>query len=1076
MGRLRLQLALFLALALAAAVLGTRVARRLEAGGGLRVELARVRPTALSEHTLARFGALQERVIATYYVSPPAKMPAEMRRMELEVTDLLAALHARFPERFDYQVVDPEQDLAGFSARQRVSPFQVRSVTRDAWDERTVWSTLVLSAGARPEARLAGLKPEHLPYLQDLLTAWLDQLSAPRAPRIALAAPAGFEELAEALAESGTLTRVALDEGAPLPACDVLFWLRPARVDGAVLRALERLLANGTSVIVAGEAVEPLETVREGIPNVAFRPRTSALAELAAHFGLGLEPELVLDPTSEELEFAGAKVLAPHWLRCIAPNQDFHRFADQPNGTLLFRAPCAFVPVPERLRELGWNATVLATSSDGAWRGTPFADERALSTLARDESRALPKQALLVDLAHDEPGRGELVFAGAATPFEDGFLHREHVAHGRLLDVLLRETTSPERLVFAAVERAAPAPLPPLSAAQRLAWRAFGVALPLVLLVLVLHGRGLARGLGGLAERAASSTRRVAAPALALGAVLVVVRATQAADVAIDWTSVGSNSLAPETRAIAARSAALGSVSARLYVSERARLPPALRTPAQRIPELLREFARAGAPLRVVASAPEELPAPARRALASGGLETHVGSTSDDGVTRVTRFTCGLLLAHEGTTLALDFPDARSLERLEFRIALALERLGGRRQPRVAFASDIPRLTAAEAFEYQQKSEFAPGGNDVYALARASLARNDLAVVHVNPRAPELPAQSDVLVWLQPRRSIEPMLAATLDTLCAGGKVVLAAQHLQPKPQQFRGGDFALQYWPQPQSCDLEALYFPELGIELVREVLFDALSFPLATESELTGRGARREIERQESALPFQIRLSAANLGAHALTRNLGDQAFLWANRLRWDERKLGALGLRATPLAFTSAKTWSYAWTGGWIPPELLAGPVALEKSSGDGYLGRQPLMALFEGPFPRPTKPLKLNPTPEELAAAAQAAQDAPPSVPGKLVFIGDSACFENQRLTSDAFRGDQLLWNAVTNLALEPELASVAARARVTPGFGFVEPPTRLAWRVFVLGAGPALFLLAALGLALVRGRAPRGRDA
>jgi len=1072
--RARLERTLFVLLALAAAVLGVRVARKLEAGGGLRVELARARPTALSAHTLARFGALAERVIATYYVSPPDRMPAEMRRMELEVTDLLAALHARFPARFDYQVVDPEQDLAGFSARQRVSPFQVRSVTRDAWDERTVWSTLVLSAGARPEARLAGLKPEHLPYLQDLLAAWLDQLAAPRTPRLALAAPAGFDELADALAEHGTLTRVELDAGAPLPACDVLFWMRPARVDGERLRALERLLASGTSLVIAGEAVEPAETVREGVPYVAFRPRSSALAELAAHFGLGLEPELVLDPTAEELEIEGAKVLAPHWLRCIAPAQDFHRFAGQPNGTLLFRAPCAFVPVPARLAELGWTATVLATSSDGAWRGTPFADERAWSTLVRDESRALPRQALMVDLVHDEPGRGELVFAGAATPFEDGFLHREHVAHGRLLDVLLRETTSPERLVFAAVERDAPAPLPPLGASQRLAWRAFGVALPLLLLVLLLHGRGLARGVGGLAGRAARSARALALPAGALGAVFVVVRATQAVDVGLDWTAARANSLAAETRAIAARSASLGSISARLYVSERSRLPPALRAPAQRIAELLREFARAGAPLDVAASDPDELPPPARAALASAGLEAHVGATSDDGVTRVTHYTCALQLAHAGTTLALDFPDARSLERLEFRLALALERLGGREQPRVAFASDIPRLTAAEAFEYQQKSEFAPGGADVYALARASLARNDLAVVHVNPRAPALPAASDVLVWLQPRRSIEAMLRVTVDYLGAGGKVVLAAQHLQPKPQQFRGGDFAPQYWPQPQSCDLEALYFPELGIELVREVLFDALAFPLATESELTGRGARREIERQESALPFQIRLSAANLAPHPLTRALGDQAFLWANRLRWDEAKLRALGLTVTPLAFTSAKTWSYAWTGGWIPPELLRGPVAMEKSSGAGYLGRQTLMALFEGPFPRPTRPLTLNPTAEETAAAAQAAQGAPAPKPGKLLFVGDSACFENERLASDAFRGDQLLWNAVTNLALEPELASVAARARVTPGFGFVEPRARLAWRAFVLGAGPAACLLAALAWTLAR--APRRRRA
>src|SRR6185503_16422325 len=98
----RLALALFVLLALAAGALAPRVARRLEQGGALRLELARVRPTALSPRTLACFAARRERVLVTYYVSEPARMPAEMRRMRLEVTDLLAALRARFPERFDF--------------------------------------------------------------------------------------------------------------------------------------------------------------------------------------------------------------------------------------------------------------------------------------------------------------------------------------------------------------------------------------------------------------------------------------------------------------------------------------------------------------------------------------------------------------------------------------------------------------------------------------------------------------------------------------------------------------------------------------------------------------------------------------------------------------------------------------------------------------------------------------------------------------------------------------------------------------------------------------------------------------
>src|SRR5262245_59556887 len=177
--REKLLLALFLLLGLAAGALAQRVARRLEQGGALRLELARVRPTELSPATVEHFARQGERVLATYYVSPPERMPASMRRLELEVTDLLAALRARFPERFDYQVVDPEsaEGLTGFAARRKVAPFKVRSVTRDAWDERTVWSTLALSVGARPEALLHGLSPEHLPYLQDWLVGWLDELA-----------------------------------------------------------------------------------------------------------------------------------------------------------------------------------------------------------------------------------------------------------------------------------------------------------------------------------------------------------------------------------------------------------------------------------------------------------------------------------------------------------------------------------------------------------------------------------------------------------------------------------------------------------------------------------------------------------------------------------------------------------------------------------------------------------------------------------------------------------------------------------------------------------------------------------
>jgi hypothetical protein len=470
---------------------------------------------------------------------------------------------------------------------------------------------------------------------------------------------------------------------------------------------------------------------------------------------------------------------------------------------------------------------------------------------------------------------------------------------------------------------------------------------------------------------------------------------------------------------------------------------------------------------------PEALADDARAELAARGVDAVTAASTGEDVARVTRFTCALELARGAERVVLAFPDARAFERLEFRLALALERLGGRAAPRIAFASDVPRLSAAEAHEYQQRGEFAPRGNDVYALARAALARNDVDVVHVNPRAPELPARFDVLVWVQPRRSIEPMLAETVRTLHGGGKVILAAQHFDVITEQFRGGDFELRYWPRPETPDVEKLYFPGIGVELVREVLLDELCVPLATESRLTGRGSARAFERLDSALPFQVRLSAAHYAPGPFTRNLGDQAFVMASAIRLDRARLLELGLTATTLATSSPRSWTYAWTGGWLPAEILRGPADVEKSSGPDYVGPQPLMVLVEGRFPRPDGPLTLAAAASDGAVAPDALSGAdderpwPAPAPGALLLVGDAKFLANEHLGGDAFRGDHLLWNAVAALAFPPELAALATRIRVAPGFGYVEPEARLAWRAAVIGGPPAALLALAALVALAR---------
>ncbi|HKB16498.1 MAG TPA: hypothetical protein VKF62_10545, partial [Planctomycetota bacterium] len=363
----------------------------------------------------------------------------------------------------------------------------------------------------------------------------------------------------------------------------------------------------------------------------------------------------------------------------------------------------------------------------------------------------------------------------------------------------------------------------------------------------------------------------------------------------------------------------------------------------------------------------------------------------------------------------LRFPEAVAIENLEFRLAFALWRLGTGRAPVVAFASDAPRLSPAEAWDLQQAGFTPPSGTDVYSVARGLLEGCDFRVIHVNPRDPRPPEGPDAFVWLQPRRDV----SATYDWLARylhrGGRAFLAAQHFNVQARQYRGTGFKVVYWPQPQWPDLDLLYFPDLGVELPREVLFDELKTRIAGEAQVNRAYARPDLEVQTSALPFLIRASAANFSRDSsITRDLGDQAFVWGSFIRIDDGKLRPLGLRAKPLIATSARTWTFAWKGGWIPDEALAGPPRVEGER-PAWLGNLPLAVDVEGEFPEPFEPLRVQGkifpgAASEPAASKPAFASTPPGPPGRLVLVGCSEMFKNHRVLDPEFRADHFLLNA------------------------------------------------------------------
>lgn len=1073
---------------------------------GARVELGRAKLSRLTDATRRRLDTLQDRVFITYYVTARDRMPSHLRRVEREVTDLLDALKAA--GNVEYQIVDPEPekprtgkderlvvgDLSKFASKRGAAPFRARSVERDAYSEQTVWSTLSIAYGPRPETLISGVGPEHLERLQALIVEHLDQMESPRRPRIAVAAPAGYDQLRAYLGQKADVVNVDLDGGGQVPPdADCLFWIDPKRGDDAKLAAVDELLRRGRTVLIAGSE-NAAETRRrdDGTYALSVRPSGYPADTILSHFGVRATPGLVCDARDEGVAGTagpdGKLVTAPFVIRCIGADQDFRSWRNQPNGNLLFEAPTPLALDAESLQDRGWRAEVLATTSDKTWIQPVPAAPIPFGDLKPENGEPVAKQPLMVRLRPRDPWQGSVVLCAASTAFRDGMLQgREAVAHERMMKVFHDAFTSVERLVVNRAGVLPVEPIPPLAAGERALWRSFTVLLVPALLLVVALARG------AFARRGeAPAARRVWVRPVAVGAVAAVIAVGAAAKAAgalgarVDLSEGGVNALAPQTRAIAARAST--PLEAEIAFSASEKLPPSMRPWPKRIAEKLAEIRRAGARLTVRRVDPDDLDEAGRAQLAASGIEPFKVTTKADEVTTVRTVYGGLRLTSRaaGTPRAeaLRFHDAVSMENLEFRLAFALRRLETGKSPTIAFASDVPRPSPAEAWDFSQAGMTSPVGTDVYSVARGVVESCDYRVVHVNPREPRLPDDAAAVVWLQPRRDVSAMYDAVARYLHRGGRVFLAAQHYNIQARQYRGRGFDIVYWPQPQFSDMDLLYFPDIGVELVPEVLFDDLKTRIAAETQVNRAYQRPDLEVQTSALPFLIRGVAANFDpVSVITRSLGDLAFVWGAYVRTADAKLKSFGLAARPLITTSARTWTFPWKGGWLKDETLAGP-----PKGDGgqpaWLGRLPLAVEVTGTFPEPSEPLKLPGFAPPASAPASAPGDgAPPpaskpalvSTPGgpqgRLVLVGSSEMLKNHRVLDPEFRADHLLLNAVASLALDEDLAAVAARRPVARGFDYVDPGVRRAWRFVVLAAFPAALLVFGVLRALLRSRRP-----
>ena len=1005
--------------------------------------IAAAATTRLDPTLRAKLAQSEESIWITYFVSRAAVLPSPMRRVRARVLRTLEMVQRSARAQVHIAVVDPDADEANraYAARLGIAPQRLARVHQDGYTEARVYSSVVLRVGESLSGRIDGIDERSVSRLQARMAAvWSFAETPPRA-RLQVVAPAGYDELIERCKEWVQVEQRAPDAPLELAHCDALFIAEPRRFSGADLVALRQFLERGGSVLVC--RADPPAPASDP-PSSALPLADPAFAALARSFGVEISADRLLDPgTADALTELGERMV----VRAIAPHQDFRSWSIPPNGDLYAVAPQALYPDAERLAENRREFRALSSTSD---RGVEVPWD---SWTAAASGRPVAKRAWIAELAPHHAAEGSLLLASSSAPFRDGLLDDEGTAHARLLRGWVERASDRARLVLTRTPPSQPDRLEPLAPTTRALCRGLALSLPLLCAGIALWRR-VPRA------RARRWPRIPLWFALSVIALLVAAEVLDRRMPPIDTTRDRLHSLAPQILALIER-ASLDSTDAplRLYwaFSPPSRLPPTLRPRSAQLRHSVRRWAEALARAEQIDIDVGELGA---EELAEFGITTWTDVVQSEQTTELRRFHAALILERGERREIIEFPDIRDFEEAEFRFGFALWRLCERRSVRVGFASDVPRPSAAEAYEhYQTKGLMPPKGSDVYSVVRRWLARSGFQVVHIDPRDPELPGDLDALLWLQPRRPVEPMLEVLARHLHEGGRAFVAAQHFSMQALQFRGAGFQVHYWPEPQFPDLDLHYLPELGLELVREVVFDESTLVRTMDTRIHGRSAHREFERQEAALAFQLRALAENFcGAMPWSNSLGDQAFSDASELRVDQATLERWGLRAQPLLTTTDRSWTFPWTAGWLPPEVMEPPTDRQATRG------RTLALAIDGTFPR----AQITPDGERSWKLEHGSRNGER---GRLLLLGCSSVFRDATLESTPLRGDRLLLAAAADLTLPDELLALLERRAVIAGFA--SPAARGRWfaRATTVAGLPLVCLAAAVLVSLrVRGRA------
>lgn len=332
-------------------------------------------------------------VQVTYYVTPAADMPTEIKTLERDVEDRLEELRLASGGRMTFKLVHMHAAnvLPGSSAQEAaggleqrmlekgVEPFSVSAMRQTGSVSNLIYSSLGVAYKDKPEEIIPRIVPDTLGELEYYLVSTVFRLTREHDPVVAMLGGQEFQTLAQVLGQEKYDVRpTMLAPQSPLPQnADVYLFMQPADWNARQAWELQHLLATGHKVILAAQTSMWDYSVQQGQMNITRIPLNTGLDGMLGSLGLTLEQPVLMDTRSVPIRVATSQLdqlfgggMSLNLPMQIMVTKDTMN-ADDPLTARLDNVFCmwgsALTLDEQKLAANSLNATVLMSSGPQSW-------------------------------------------------------------------------------------------------------------------------------------------------------------------------------------------------------------------------------------------------------------------------------------------------------------------------------------------------------------------------------------------------------------------------------------------------------------------------------------------------------------------------------------------------------------------------------------------------------------------------------------------------------------------------------------------------------------------------------------